>query len=228
MVPIGEKWGERAGHPRPGQAQGDAGQRAGRPAGRTSSRLRNVGFGDEPQLGGWGGRGWGGLIPRSRSSSGLPGCVTLSQDLDLSGPCLFPWELGQCLLPNPPGLWMRQAWCVLTLTSLPPSSPGRGGGEVLAHPGERSGLAARERPQPQAGKDVGRQCARVEGQGHASRPSSGETEAKTLWVVRSSKGPRCPGTLIVDPPGVVTMTWAGDQRPGSQVDTAQVTLPFWP
>lgn len=110
-----------------------------------------------------------------------------------------------------------------------PAALGGVGGVGLAHPGERSGLAARERHQPQDRKDVGEtECARVAGQGHASCPSSGETEAKTVWVVGSSKGPRCPGALIVEPPGVVTMTWAGNQRPGSQVDPAQVTLPFWP
>lgn len=146
-MPIGERWGERAGHPCPGQAQGDAGQRAGRPAGRTSSHLRNVGFGDEPQLGGWGGRGWGGLSPSSRSSSGLPSCVTLGQDLDLSGPCLFPWELGRCLLPNPPGMWIRQAWCVLTPTSLPPSSPGRGGGDWRTQVSDQASQLGRD-PSP--------------------------------------------------------------------------------
>ena len=56
-----------------------------------------------------------------------------------------------------PGLWMRQAWCVLTPPHCLPAAPGRVGG--LAHPGEGSGLAAREGPQPQAGKDVGRQNA---------------------------------------------------------------------
>ena len=118
-----------------------------------------MGFGDKPQLGGWGGHGWGGLIPRSRSSSGLPRRVTLGQDLDLSGPRLFPWEVGRCLLPNPPGLWMRQTRCVLIPTSLPSSSPGRGGWWGLAHPGEDQALELGRAPQPQARKDTGRQNA---------------------------------------------------------------------
>lgn len=118
---------------------------------------QECGFWRQATAGVWGDRGWGGLIPRSRSSSELPRCVTLGQDLDLSGPCLFPWEVGRRLLPNPPGLWMSQAWCVLTPPHCLPAAPGGMGGP--AHPGEGSGLAAREGPQPQAGKDVGRQNA---------------------------------------------------------------------
>lgn len=41
-----------------------------------------------------GGYGWGGMNPRSKPSSWLTCCVTLSQDLDLSGLCFFPWEMG--------------------------------------------------------------------------------------------------------------------------------------
>lgn len=193
-MPFGERWGERTGHP-PRASPGEAGRR---------TLSQECGFWRQAIAGVWGDRGWGGLIPRSESSSELL-AVTLGQDLDLSGALSLPREVGG--LSQSPGLWMSQGVVCAHPTSLPPSSPG---GMGPAHTQVRDqALQLGRAPSPGRKGRGETECRRRQ-----SRASGGETEAKSLWTVGSKKGPRCRGPDPRKPLGVVARRRQGSRGPG--------------